>query len=447
MHVSRRRFIQGGDALAAVPTRTDGSAQAAARTGRPAAVPIGRGGRPTEPGAVFDLARRIGQGEALCFVDLAAFDHNLEQVLGVARRNGSAVRPALKSFESPRFVAYCLQQLPQPRGMVFHLRTVDAILERAPAGTDLMLGYPPSSGELARFLGTAPPRRAKRGHRVRILVDSLELLQRVVDLAPTSRRGPRTEVALQLESGFYLSGFRTADELRPALDLLRKARDRVELTAVLCYDGHAASQDEGSLRRVVVADAKKRFAAWNDQLRAEAADVADLATLVRNGPASSTYRIWDGDPSPNEISPGACLQFHGYITNDGQDNDGYVPTLLHAAPVCRLGGTPVVPITGEVRYSDKESVAVKGGAWPNNAGTVDQVVFPGGLEEDELSGGRGNNQSSFLMPPGLLKRGDYIVLRPKHAGDAIDYFDTLVAIREGEVKRVWPTFRRPGAAA
>lgn len=448
MQVNRRTFIGGSAALAAVPVLPAGAAGSPATHRRRAPVaPIGRGGTPTAPSAVFDLARRISDGEALCFLDLAAFDQNLAQVLGVARRNGWAVRPALKSFQSPRFIAYCLQQLPEPRGMVFHLRTVDPILERAPAGTDLMLGYPPSFGELERFLATPPPKKAKPGHRTRILVDSIELLQRVIELAPTSRRGPRTEVALQLESGFFLSGFRDAGELRPALELLRKARDRVQLTAVMCYDGHAASQDEGAVRRVAVADAKRRFARWNEQLRAEAADLTDLSTLVRNGPASSTYRIWDGDPSPNEVSPGACLLFHGYITNDGQDNEGYAPTLLHTAPVCRLGGAPVVPITGEVRYSDKESVAVKGGAWPTNSGTVDQIVFPTGLEEDELSGGRGNNQSNFLMPPGLLERGDHLVLRPKHAGDGIDYFDTLVAIREGQVKRVWPTFRRPGATA
>lgn len=445
MQVSRRRFLAAAAAAPVVVGSGPRSAEVYARRRAPVA-PIGSGGRPTEPSAVFDLARRTGAGEALCLLDLAAFDHNLEQVLSVARGNDWAVRPALKSFQSPRFVAYCLQRLPQPRGMVFHLRTVDPILERAPAKTDLMLGYPPSTSELERFLGTAPPRRAKRGHRTRILVDSLELLQRVVDLAPSSRRG-MPEVALQLESGFYLSGFRTADELRPALELLRRSRDRVRLTAVMCYDGHAASQDEGSVRRVAVADAQRRFAAWNAQLRAEAGDVCDLATLVRNGPASSTYRIWNGSKEPNEISPGCCLLYHGYITADGQDNAGYLPTLLHAAPVCRLGGAPVVPLTGEVRYSDKESVAVKGGAWPNNSGALDDVVFPAGLEEDELSGGRGNNQSNFLMPPGLLKRGDYVVLRPRHAGDAIDYFDTVVAIREGTVRRVWPTFRRPGAPA
>jgi len=43
-----------------------------------------------------------------------------------------------------------------------------------------------------------------------------------------------------------------------------------------------------------------------------------------------------------------------------------------------------------------------------------------------------------------LKRGDYIVFRPKHAGDGIDHFDALVVVREGLVKCVWPTTSRPG---
>jgi len=400
--------------------------------------PIGAGGTPTKPPALAELAARAAQGDAVTFLDLAAFDANLAQVVGVARAEGWAIRPALKSFQSPGFIAHALGQLPEPRGMVFHLRAVDQILAEAPEGTDLMLGYPPSPPELEAFLASRPPDGRK--YRVRILVDSLELLDHVVRLAPAARRP--FEVALQLESGFELSGLRTPAELDAALERIR--RHRLSLTAVVCYDGHAAARSDRSFRQSVKDDAQRRFAAWIAQLRGAG---IDTDRLVRNGPASSTYRLWRGAPEPNEISPGAALLCHGYITEEGHDNEGLIPTLHHAAPVHRVT-EPFVPIasTPDPQARGREGISIKGGAWPNNSGSLAAPVHPPGLEFDDLSGGGGNNQSSYYAPRGALRRGDYVVLRPKHAGDAIDYFETLLAVRDGSIRRVWPTLRRPGGA-
>jgi hypothetical protein len=79
---------------------------------------------------------------------------------------------------------------------------------------------------------------------------------------------------------------------------------------------------------------------------------------------------------------------------------------------------PYVPITSvpDPQARGRDGVSIKGGAWPNNSGSLASPVHPPGLENDELSGGGGNNQSSFYAPKGSLKRGDYVVLRPKHAG-------------------------------
>lgn len=432
MKTDRRGFLATGALLAATP-----ALPASARPRRPR-VPIGTGGTPTAPVRLAEIARKVGDGEALTFLDLAAFDANLARYLELARSQGWGIRPALKSLQSPAFADYALRRLPAPRGLVFHLRAVDPLLRLAPAGTDLMLGYPPSPAELEAFLASAPPRRR---HRVRILVDSLELLERLAR-APRRRR---VEVALQLESGFELSALRTPGELTAALELIRANRRTLKLTAVMCYDGHAAFQPPEAFRRSVVLDAERRFAAWNAQLRAEAGDVCDLDALVRNGPASSSCGLWAGSPEPNEISPGAGLLFHGYITEDGHDNAGLAPTLHHAAPVHRVGKA-FVPLasTPDPQGVGKDAISCKGGAWPSNTGSLAAPVHPPGLAEDELSGGRGNNQSNFLAPEGTVARGDYVVLRPKHAGDAVDHFGALIAVRDGRPRRVWATQSRQG---
>lgn len=447
--LSRRRFLAATAAATAaagaVPLATSPpDAAAGARRNRPGP-PIGRGGRVTSPAELARVARDVANGSPLTFLDLAAFDGNFDIVTGFAADQGWAVRPALKSFHNTRFIAYALQRLPEPRGLIFHLRTVDEIMQRAPAGTDLLMGYPPAFGEVSAYLRARPP-RGQRAHRVRILVDSLELLEHVAQLA---RRTPRTlpvEIALQLESGFHLSGFEDAEQLRPALELLRRERERLLLTAVLCYDGHASELPFGVARReLVVKEAQRRLTAWLEQLRAEANDLYDPRTLAVNGPGSSTYVQWKGSRLITECSPGAALLFHGYITGDGYDNEGLKPTLHHVSPVHRKGtGIPVLGVQRPVPPG-KEEVSCKGGAWPTAAGTVSDVVFPPGLEADDLSGGRGNNQAHFLAPKGALDRGDYIVFRPKHAGDAVDYFSALVAVRDGRVVRIWDSFPRPGA--
>jgi len=443
--LSRRRFVAASAAAGAVvaaPLPVPGTAAAApARVGPKS---MGAGGAVTAPEQLAQLSREIANGSPLTFLDLAAFDNNFGVIVGFSRGQGWQVRPALKSFHNSRFIAYTLRRLPQPRGLIFHLRTVDEIMQHAPRGTDLMMGYPPAFDEVAHYLGRARPRR-QRAHRVRILVDSLELLEHVAALARSTRRALPIDIALQLESGFYLSGFRDAADLRPALELLRTERGRLRLSALLCYDGYASFEASQAFRQRVVDEARRRLAEWMAQLREEAADLYDPASFVVNGPGSSTYQLWAGDPHLNEVSPGAAFLFHGYITEDGYDNAGLLPTLHHTSPVHRKGTG--VPLTGVERPlpPDKEEISCKGGAWPTSMGSVSQVVFPSGLEADDLSGGRGNNQAHFLAPRGRLERGDYIVFRPRHAGDGVDHFDALVAVREGRLIRIWDSFARPGA--
>lgn len=404
--------------------------------------PIGSGGAPTPPAELARIAREQGHGEAICFADLAALDGNLGVVARFAAAQGWAVRPAMKSFESPALIAYTLERLPEPRALIFHLRQVPEILAAAPAGTDLMTGYPPSVGELESFL--ARPASPKR-HRVRVLVDSLELLERYAELARSSRRAGPHEVALQLESGMYLSGIATPQEMSEALRILRGARDRLRLTGVLCYDGYGSFNSSRPFRETMVRDCLRRWEAWLAQLAAEGADLYDPRTLVRNGPASSSYQLYAGSKVPNEISPGTAFFFTGYLRDDGYENDGLQPVLRHAAPVHRLPGQARMPLTG-APLGPYDAVAIKGGAWPTHEGKLDALLFPDpDWQDDATHGGRGNNQSHFLAsPPVPVKRGDYVVLDPKYAGDAIDYFDTIAAVREGSIRRVWTTFRRPG---
>ena len=184
-NVSRRNFMAAAGALAAgtmLPARSAGALTLGPVSASAFPSALGSGGAPTTNAALSALARAHGRGEPIMFVDLAAVDRNAKRIVDFARANRWHVRPALKVFQSPRLCAYILHLLPEPRGLVFHLRTVDQIMTAAPAGTDLLMGYPPTRGELPHYMTSAPP-RGQRSHRLTLLASSLEILEDMARLA------------------------------------------------------------------------------------------------------------------------------------------------------------------------------------------------------------------------------------------------------------------------
>ena len=316
--VTRRRFMASAGTIAAAATVAVPT-PAPAQTRVPAVVPdeaflraLGSGGRRTGNATLARLARDHGRGEPVMFVDLAAVDQNARVIVDFARAQGWHVRPALKVFQSPKLCAYILHLLPEPRGLVFHLRTVDQIMTAAPAGTDLLMGYPPSRGELRAYLSSTP-RPGQRAHRLTLLASSLEILTDMARLAKSTRRRLPLQVALEFDSGEGRGGFHHPAKIAAAIKLLRHERRVLRLRGVVCYDGHATLTGAEDWRRFVAKQASGNLKDHLDQLHAEGADLYDPATLIRNGPGSANYRNWAGKrrstrsaPVPRSCTPATC---------------------------------------------------------------------------------------------------------------------------------------------
>ncbi len=444
--LTRRRFLAGAGAIGAAAIVGPAAAPSAALAGdgaRDARVSPGAGGAPTAYAALAALAREHGGGEPIMFVDLAAVDQNAKVVLDFARQNHWAVRPALKAFQCARLCAYVMELLPEPRGLVFHLRTVDQIMAVAPAGTDLMMGYPPTRGELRAYLGSAPP-RGQRRHRLTLMVSSVEILQLMAALARTTPRRLPLDVVLEFDSGEGRGGFHQPQDISAAIKLLRGARDRLRLRATLCYDGHATLTGDETYRRAIATQARQYYGGYLDQLQAEGADLYDAATLVRNGPASANYRNWVGATECNEISPGSAFMYASYLTTF--DNQGLAPAVTQCAPVLKdvgpypttpISKIPIPPITGEEYY-------LKGSTWPDQAGNEPPFVYPPGVMDNEREGSR----AAVFAPPGSLTPDDYVLVWPNQSGDGVDYFGALTPVRRGSVvDSPWPSFTRWGTPA
>ena len=422
--LDRRAFL--ATSAAAVGAAAAPGAPIAAPARRPA---IGADGTPMELPALARLAKQLGGGYPVLILDLAALDRNTRVVTSFAREQGWAVRPALKSFRSPRLTAYLLRRLPEPRGLVFNLYEVDPIVAAAPAGVDLMGGYPPTVGELRAYLSRRGPRKR---HRVRILVDSVPLLEELARLARRTRRRLPLDVALELDVGMGRGGMNEPGELAAAIEILRREKSRLRLGAVLGYDGHATLRGDATYRKGVATQAMNFYRRHLDELSA----FVDPDTLIRNGPASSNYRNWVGGPA-NEISPGSAFLFAGYL-NGGYETDGLFPALAMAGAVRRITSDhPTLPLTGtSPPGADEQEIIVQG------VGSAGEVVWPEGGRGDEASGGG----DALVVPKGSVELGDYVIYRPTQTEVGVQQFDAMVAVRDGRARRTWAVQPRPRGA-
>lgn len=446
--LARRHFITGAAGCAAsVVLPGCGSSSAASLSSSGTAVSaaeLGSGGSPTQPATLAQLGVQHGRGVPICFIDLAALDNNIGLMVQQTQAQGFALRPAMKLFRTPELAAYVLQRLPEPLGMIFHLDDIYRQISPAiPMGTDLMTGYPPTLHELADFLRRPPTTvERERVSRLRINIDSVALLQHAADLAASANRPLPLDIALELHSGSGRGGLRTPEEIAQAIDILRANRDRLRLAGLICYDGHATFQSTPVFRRTVAIDTQRRYANYIAQFRAEASDLVDIDNIPHNGPGSSNFKNWNPSGPGNEASPGTAFMFHGYITGNDYDFAGYRPTVFEGAPVQRItGGFPSLPLEDievPVVSDQRDEILIKGGGWPASNGNQPTYIFPEGLMDDELSGGRGGtNASALTAPAGVLQLGDYVVLRAADGAYDVDYFSTVHAVRDGVIRARW----------
>jgi D-serine deaminase-like pyridoxal phosphate-dependent protein len=409
----------------------------------PPAPSLGTGGAPMDRGTVAALAREVGRGEPVAIVDLAAVDQNCDAILAFSRASGIAWRPAFKTLEAPDLLAYVVSKLDRPRVMIHHLRTLPQGLSRLPAGTDFLMGYPPTLGELEAYLST-PPARGERPHTLRINVDSLGLLQALDALSKRSPRPLPLEVVLEIED--FRGGIVPGQELSAALQIFRAARDRLHVGALLCYDTLAASQGAPPWRAVAAQYAQSRIREAKAQITAEAADIIDVPELIVNGPGSANFRNWAGTGTANEFSAGSAVLFANYLDATGYDTTGLHKALYLCAPVIRLPAHTIAGLPGKLPIG-LQLAMIKAGGWPTgNSVTLSKMIQPPGIQESSVLGvgyGRGANSSGMVLAPtGSLRLGDYVVETCQQVMEGQDYFGALQAAREGTVRAAWPTLTR-----
>ena len=438
-----RRVALGTAASATLAVQLSGRAVPAQADRTSRSRGLGSGGRPMQLAAVAAVAKRVGNGEPVAIVDLAAVDRNCRGLVRWSEANKIAWRPAFKTLRSPELLAYVLAKLDRPRVMIHHLRDLPQALPHVPAGTDFLMGYPPTLGELRRYMTSRRP-RGERRHRLRINIDGIELLRALDALAKDTPRKLPVDVVLEVYNGIPRGGFDPGDELTEALKLLRSAKGKIRLSALMCYDALAAGTSDPDTRKTAAEFAQNNLTRAYDSVVAQARDLVDLKDFVRNGPGSSNYPNWAGSAAANEFSAGSAVLFADYL--DPYDiASGLAKALYLCAPVLRLPenvflGSGPFPIP-----EGTEPVYIKSGGWPTgNNPTLSNLRHPAGLLEGPVYG-RGSNASGLILaPPGALGLGDYVVETAPQVMEGQDYFGALYAVREGKVRAALPTLTRWG---
>jgi D-serine deaminase-like pyridoxal phosphate-dependent protein len=403
---------------------------------------LGHGGPPMALGTVAAVAKQIGNGEPVAIVDLAAVDRNCEHLIAWSRSSGIAWRPAYKTLRSPELLAYVLGKLDRPRVMIHHLRDLPQALPHVPAGTDFLMGYPPTLGELRHYL-LSRPARGERRHTLRINVDGIELLRALDELSKHTPRKLPIEVVLEIYNGVPRGGFDPGAELTEALKVLRGARKRLRLGALLCYDALASGESDDTTRRSAARFAQANLTAAHQSVVAQAHDFVDVARLIRNGPGSSNFGNWAGSKAATEFSAGSAVLFADYLDAYGDLAPRLSKGLYLCAPVMRLpenifmGNGPFPVPAGMV------PVFIKSGGWPTgNNPTLSKLAYPAGLQEGPVYG-RGSNASGLILArAGQLRLGDYVVETAQQVMEGQDYFGGMYAARGGTVRALWPTVTR-----
>lgn len=434
-----RRHALGGAVATLVAARGIGGTPTTRNT---SAATLGTGGSPITVATVAALAKQIGRGEPAAIVDLAAVDQNCQVLLGFAARTGIAWRPAYKTLESPDLLAYVVGKLDKPRVMIHHLRTLPQAMTRLPAGTDFLMGYPPTLGELEAYVLT-PPSPGEPPYTLRINVDSIDLLNALDALSIRSARPLPLDVVLELED--MRGGIVPGAELGRALEILRAARDRLRLGALLCYDTLAALDSNPVVRTSAAQLAQSRIRDAKAQIASQASDFIDVGNLIISGPGSANYTNWAGSDTATEFSAGSAVLYADYLDN-GYDTAGLHKALYLCSPVLRLPAhtTLGLPATIPAGY---QLALIKAGGWPTgNNPTLSKIIYPSGLLESSVAGigyGRGANSSGMILAPtGSLHLGDYVVETCKQVMEGQDYFGALHATRDGQVLALWPTVSR-----
>lgn len=395
--------------------------------------------------ALRDLFR--GQRLPLAFVDLDAFDANVDYVAGLAQGTGKSVRIGTKSVRCLRLMERVLAHASSVfRGFLTFTAEETAFL--ADNGhDDFILAYPTVQPTDMEILA----RLTRQGKQVSLMVDSVEQVK-VMDAAG-KKHGAVLQACLELDMayrplggdslhlGLRRSPVRTPEQ---AIALIQQARgfSHVQIDSVMGYEGHIAGTNDDvphrwldnavkrTLKNASVRELTSRRQAVTGAVRSEG-----VRLRVVNGGGSGSLKSTLRDESVTEVTIGSGLYASGLFHHFREVK--FQPSAFFALQVVRKPKVGMVTCAGGGYIA---SGAIEKSKLP-------LPVMPVGLQYVDLEGA-GEVQTPLVLPGDCppLELGDPVFFQHAKAGELCERFNEIILIQGGTIIDKVKTYRGEGFA-
>lgn len=379
------------------------------------------------------------------FVDLDAFDRNLERHLAILRPRKTPMRVATKSVRVPALIRRALAAEGTAGLMCFDVE--EAAVLSSDGFDDLLVAYPTLQPSKLDTLA----RLTREGRNVSLAVDSREhvaALGRVGVAAGVKVRAVMClDMALEKLGGRVHLGVRrsplhTADQ---ALALARHMRETqgVVLHGLLAYEAQVAGMGDDSpfqpsqnpikrwIRTASASDVRERRVAIRDALQKDGFELA----LV-NGGGTGSLDTTTPESGVTEVAAGSGL-FKPHLF------DYYQAPYMHELEPAAFFALEVV------RQPSPTIVTCGGGGYiASGSASPDKLPvpwLPNGLRLLSMEGA-GEVQTPLEAtetPPPL---GSPVIFRHAKAGELMERFTEVILVRDGQINGRTPTYRGRGWA-
>jgi D-serine deaminase-like pyridoxal phosphate-dependent protein len=380
------------------------------------------------------------------FVDLDAFDANVDYVASTQRPTGKSIRVGTKSVRCVELIRRVFRRGGSAYRGILGFTMEEAAFLAGRGFDDIIVAYPsvqPSDIDLLVKL-------TKAKKLVALMVDSAEHLS-ILDAAGKRAR-VRLRACMEVDMAYHPLGAPVHLGLRrspvrsveQALLLARASKkyDRVTIDSVMGYEGHIAGLNDDvpgagirnafmrAIKRASVRELTVRRDDIVDALRAEGLDLR----LV-NGGGSGSLVSSGNDPRLTEVTAGSAFYCSGLFHHFKEVR--FRPSAFFAVQVVR------VPASGMVTCLGGGYVA-SGAMGPDK---LPSPVLPAGLRLLPLEAA-GEVQTPLMLPEDCppLSIGDPVVFQHAKAGELCERFNELLLVQGDRVVGRAKTYRGEGKA-
>lgn len=377
------------------------------------------------------------------FLDLDAFDHNIELFKNSLIGKNRSLRICSKSLRCGKLIQRILESGDVFNGVLSYSSSDAVFLADKYGVKDIVIAYPTVNKnqvkELINFLSLEKNR--DNGVSIAPMVDCVDHLE--IWSQEAKQQGIILDIALDLDVGYkpiekggvklgaMRSPLRSADQL---VKMAKKIQSypNLRLRGIMGYEAQSASTPDLKLIHRLLKIVFRKQVNERRRIAIDALKKAGFELEFVNGGGSGCYLETAAEPDITEIGVGSAF-YKSWLFDGFYSLSEFKPSLYFALEVVRKPQNNVITC-----YS--------GGYISSGPAKLTPIpVYPQGLNPFSIEG-YGEVQTPFSFNPVKydIKVGDKVILRPGKAGEPLERFNTVYVIKNMELVDQYPTFRGEG---